>query len=322
MQISKISLPIIKSIRGNTNQQIKTPNFGLTTDTFIRNSQRAINDDKSFDEFVKFSQRNGFVKRKSLKGDLIGRGDEAKVYKIDGTNKWVIKQYNRSELIPARITEPTVSKLHDISPELNIGQAIAEVNTPINSTFAAHHFILKKQEGKPIGIPVELSTNFTAEKTKRYLNSLHTLANAPESTYDKLVKDIKYIDEQGLKIKAGNPSNVLYDEKEKQLNFIDVNDYKRDDKPQQGEVLYTILGGKYGVNYMNNNTEDKDYEKAVSDVTAIATKFFKAMTNNGLKFENGKYFNRLLHSKTLNAVLDADTLEEKKTELRNKGLMN
>ena len=324
MQISKISFPIYTGIKNNFGKKPATVSFGLSEDRFEKILQPLSEDDKSAEEFIRWSQRNGFVSRPSVTGRLLGRGEEANIYTIDGTDNWVIKQYKRSEIVPAGITKPVVEPLPDISPKLNIGQAVAKVEIPLNRQFATNYFVLKKQVGFPVGLPVQMADNDAKDNQLRHARVLKVLAEAPQETYDKLIQDVAYINKQGLKIKAGNPSNILFDAEKQQFNFIDVNDKKQPNESgnQFGEVLYSILGGKYGVNYMDNHYLEPESDKVRNSTSKIVSKYFDAMKYNGEKFTTGKYFNRLIQSKLLEDNVFGMSFRQKTADLRHMRLMD
>ncbi|MBQ9245841.1 hypothetical protein IJ182_06200 [bacterium] len=332
MQISKITLPVLTGITKPSVKQNSIPSFGLKEDTFQRSAEIQRNGEKSFENFSRWQQRNAYASRPQLKGPLLGAGDEAKVYAIDGTDNWVIKQYNRSEMIPLSIERPVLNELTDIAPDINIGQAIAKLDVPLNKHMAAHHFILKKQEGHPIGIPVERANSNSQSDELAHLRTLRELSKAPQASYDRLIDDITYIDEQGLKIKAGNPSNILFDSKHQQFNFIDVNDAKKDESNQYGEVLYALLDGKYAQHFKAVKQQEAvqampifrpyaEYFEADSNSNKIIEKYFASMQTKGKKFTQGKYFNRLLASDSLDKVLGSKTVQGKLESLQKMDLV-
>ena len=111
----------------------------------------------------------------------------------------------------------------------------------------------------------------------------------------------------------------MYDKETQEIHFVDINDIKRNDYTQFGEVLYALLDGEFAINYSNSDCDVSTKNEANKLSNEIIRKFFAAMIQSNSKFSLGTYFNNLLESSLLDETLGCTDKEDKINKLR---LMN
>lgn len=281
-------------------------------------------DNKSFDEFEKWAKDNNFLDAAvdivTSSGKIIGSGFEGTTYGIPGTDNWIIKKYKRCDYLKIPNEKPKIIKVEDIAPSLNIGQEIARIEIPAANNFSHVYHILKKQDGKSIGVPYSESNLFNESQMKTHVNFLTTLANIPQESYNKCVKDIRYITQQGLEIDCGNPDNFLINTKNNTINFVDIIDKIKTNNTQYGEVLYSLLDGPFEMHIINGDFGINQSEDEIKNIDEILKKFFTAMKKENVKFSNGRFFDQLINSNIFNSILKTKTAEERIIKLKEMGL--
>ena len=173
-----------KNTYNNNDCFVRTISFGNSTDA------------KTFSEFKKWATETNFLKKASnimaSSENILGNGHEGTVYEIPNCDDWVIKKFKRSNLIQYHVDKPEIIEIDDISPKLNIGQKIASVRIPISDRYSEHFYILKKQNGHPLGVHQLLMNNVSAGSKKMHLDSLEEIAKLPITSYKKLIDDIDF----------------------------------------------------------------------------------------------------------------------------------
>ena len=246
------------------------------------------NDGKSFEAFENWARKTSFLTNaKNIiqnPANVIGSGFEGKVYSIPNSDNWVIKEYFRSNILPKVNGQSDIEKVIDISPDLNIGQTIARINLPINDRYTETIFIHKKQEGKPLGVNSLLLKSVTDGTTKTHLDSLNTVASLPNESFSQLIDDIETISKLGYKIDGTTPHNLLLDESNKRINFVDISDKDEDKNTQYGEVLYALLGASFAERFLDSDRSTAEKTKAKDLSQIIIKKFITAMNEKNARF--------------------------------------
>lgn len=301
----------------------------LASDVFVRTTSfkgndKQVNDDKSFEAFEAWAEKSGFLSDiddiVEKTGKILGSGFEGEVIEIPNNDNWVIKSFKRSNLSPVSIEHATINKIDDISPELNIGQSIAFIRVPVGKNYSKIYYILKRQTGKSLGVNKIDASRVSEYNNKDHLNTLKTLASAPQSTYNKFIKDVSYITKQGYKLDYVNPNNLMYDKDKQEIHFVDVEDKLNENNNQYAEMLFCLLDSEYADKYMLEAEESKEKEEVKQFTEEIVNKFFEAMFNNGSKFEDSSIFNILIESEILDRNISGKTSEEKIESLKSMGL--
>lgn len=305
---------------------IKTIPAQLCRDSFNRNvSFKSDNIDNTLVDFVKWSNETDFLSKAreivEKTGEILGSGFEGITYSIPDCDKWIIKEFKRSNLIPSDGNPKGIIPLEDICPALNVGQVIAKVEVPNGEKFVSQYFILKRQSGVSHGISYGDSNNLDEFNIKKHLKSLEILSKFPQESFDKCIQDISYITKQGYQIDCCNPYNFMIDNEKKSINFVDINDRISSGHTQYGNVLYSLLDGEFGILFSSSDLSEEIKETSKKYSDDIALKFFRAMKKTGVKLENSDYFNKLLKSNILNNILNADTEDAKIKRLQKSGLM-
>lgn len=323
-KLNALYTPILK-----TNNCNKRFNNTLTNDVFVRTTsfkgnEKQVKDDKSFEAFQEWSEKSGFLNDieeiSERTGKILGSGFEGEVIEIPNNDNWVIKSFKRSNLSPVSIEQPTINKINDISPELNIGQSIAYVRVPVGKNYSKMYYILKRQTGKSLGISKTSNSKVSEYNSKTHINSLRMIANAPQSTYNKFVKDVQYITKQGYMLDYINPNNLMYDESKQEINFVDVEDKLNENKNQYAEMLFCLLDSEYADRYITDAEESDEKEEVRQLTESIVNKYFEAMHNNGFKFDDSNILKLLLKSDVLSRNVSGSTSDEKIEALKSMGL--
>ncbi len=257
--------------------------------------------DYSYEAFKKWADETGFASKAEdvveKSGKLLGRGFEGSVFEIPDCDNWVIKLYNRAKYIRNPIKEPEFIKTDDILPDLNIGQPVGILNIPAGENYSRKCWILKKQKGKQLGVSINIDRHseniLNNSYVARHINSLQKLSDAPQSTFDKFVNDVNYINSNGLFIDCGNENNFLFDDENQSINFVDIIDRYNGEK-QFSEALYAISGGKFGLYYNWFCPECPQKDEACKMSKIIIKKYCNAMKNNNFQFnEHDEIFDLL-----------------------------
>ena len=304
----------------------KVLNKNISNDTFIRTTSfGSKNDDKSFEEFIKWAEETNFTENAmeiiNNTGKILGDGFEGTTYSIPNNEKWVIKQYKRSNLSHQFLKKPEIKKVKDISPDLNIGQIIASVKIPMNNRISHHFFVLKKQTGVSYGVPHSSKDIVCDSTAKKHISSLKKMAQLPISTYDQLIDDITYINKRGYKIDADNPYNFMVDWNNKRINFVDIAD-KLEDKnvKQYGDVLFALLDSDFGFNFSSTNRPKSEKDEAKLYSTQICGKFLSSMIRKHVKFDFSSNLSKVVTMESFERAIGSTRIDNKLEKLQELGL--
>lgn len=302
-------------------------NTPLKSDVFTRSVsfKHSDNDDMSFEEFAKWAEENDFLSKVSdlveVSGKVLGSGFEGTTFEIPNTDKWVIKEYKRGNFLPISLTEPQIIKIKDFAPELNVGQTISKVEIPHGKNYSSIYYILKKQKGEAHGVSFDESDKINEFNIKIHLNSLKALNDLPQDSFDKCIENICRIDTLGYEFDCSNPNNFLIDKENKRINFVDINDLNTKNKNPYGDVLFALLGGYFGINFLSSDTDPELKNTAREYSYDIINKYFNSMAKYGKKFDDNSYFKSLLDSDILNGVLNCESRDSRLNGLRKINLL-
>ena len=311
----KITQNAVNFKAGNVSQPV--------TDTFERKNYKS--DDYSFEAFKNWADKADFYSKAreivEVNGKVLGSGFEGTTYEIPNCENWVIKSYKRSDFIRKSIEHPILSKLDDISPDLNIGQNVGIIEIPAGKSFSYRYYILKRQTGDTYGVKKEVCQNYSQENIDSHLSTLEKVLAMPYSTFEKCLKDTAYITSQGYEIDYENPANLMLDSSKQEIHFVDINDKLSDDSNQYSKVLFSLLDGFFGLNFNNQVENSEEVNKSNELLKEVSKKYFSAMKNANAKFTNDKALQELIHSKSFYIETPDETPEEKLTLLKAKGLL-
>lgn len=324
MRICPISINQINCFKFKTSNSIGLSSCNQT-DVFVKSCSFGVKDDKSFNEFKKWAKETDFTSHVSeiidRTGDILGSGFEGTTYSIPNNDKWVIKQYNRSKVVPEALKKPLISEVKDISPDLNIGQFVASVKIPMNDRLSQHIYILKKQTGRSHGIPHSSNKIVNDATAKQHIDSLKRLAQMPMETYTALVDDITYVTKQGYKFDTDNPYNFMIDFENNRVRFVDIADkLEEKDKTQYGDVLFALLDSDFARTFKDSDRPEKEKASAKMYSYQICSKFVSAMVRKKAKFTSSHNFTKVFVSEPFEFMLGTSRPDKKIAKLKELGL--
>jgi len=282
-----------------TKTPIKTPQFGY--DDAINKLKKVYGTDDvaTIVKAVTANEKN-----------LIGEGCSKKVYKMDGIEDYVlaVKKGENAGPMPEKFAPRKLNL-----PKFNFGEAITEYDN-------ASVCILGKVNGESHSIPdwIEyhsrpdgLTKEITEKEAKTALSKLSEIAKFPQSSFDYLADEFKYLSENKIRMDVINPNNVLCDSKNKRISLIDVLDAPKDFENVQGplngpsDMIAVMLDSLSHVKYLDKlNEQDK---KAFMNSSREIIKKCKIAANN-TGFEGSADFTRNTF-KLVSKWFTFDTLE-------------
>jgi hypothetical protein len=144
--------------------------------------------------------------------NFLGRGSNGAVYKLDFTDKFVVKvaEYGKRHPQPGKLEAEV-----DFLPGHNVGQPIAKMGD---------YQILKKQDGFAAGAPGgRTRREMGAEAAEAiYARSVKTSAELPQQAYDDFARTLVALEKNGLQFDPSKPGNILLDPVGKRFNIVDV----------------------------------------------------------------------------------------------------
>lgn len=301
----------------------------LSSDVFVKTNPSfksgETKKDLSGESFEKWALDSGYLQKvdknpDNAKGKLLGSGFEGTVYEIPETDDWVIKELKRGNFVPKKRNGSGIRILEDIIPDMNVGQTIACLEIPCGPSYCIIFHIRKKQSGTELGIDPQNMEYSDKYSLKQHLNSLRLLAEAPQETFDGVVKNLCAINEAGYDIDCSNPNNFLYDKEKKQINFVDINDRRNSESTQTADVLYALLDTFYYSNLLTNGAKRETVEESKFYSDAILNKFFCSMKKYNQQLNKGNLLDKLLETDLTDSVLNASSKEDKIEKLAQLGL--
>lgn len=175
------------------------------------------NNNQNFDNFKEYylDKGNDSFFKESLASDMkVGEGMSNEVFKIPDNNSFLLRvnKYVKNPLDKILLKEAV-----DDFPHINIGQKIAHLNPNAS--------IVITQKGIPCGIRHFNGAQIVKpikEEVPFFINYLKTVSQFPQEAYDNLAFEIKQIYEKCSQFDFANPENILYDEKTKSFNIVDI----------------------------------------------------------------------------------------------------
>ncbi len=222
------------------------------------------------------------------KQNIIGKGANSTVYKIPDLDDYVLKVLNKNDHNKIDVSE--------FPSDINLGQPVWQ------STKNPGIIILKKINGTEHSIPNWSDViwddnkcrayNVTAEQAKLFNKQIKNLASMPQSSFDSVAKDVKYLDSMDYKIDSINPNNLIVDSDKQEIHIIDYYKIKPWEKHiQQNSYLdlsALMLDFTLFPEYFDKlNTKEK--ESMVESVKLITKKVKIAAINADLSLDDNKF---------------------------------
>lgn len=298
----------------------------LNSDVFIKTKPSFKSniefDDQSYNSFINWANSTDFLNNissdmQNLKGELIGEGAEGYIYEVPGTDNWVLKEAKNTFLLSYTQKKATTEPAKDIIPSMNIGQRIGRIFVPYDENKAQVFDVMKKQTGIPLGIGNDYTGCPTEESIETHLNTLKILSEAPQSTYDKLIRDIKQVHKQGYLFDSYNPNNFLYNQARKSINFVDIGNIFHRNESQFGDILYALLDTTF---YQTLNSNKPDEQSAIETsreyAKNIVNKYIKSMQKEKVEFDYTDLFIKLTKTDLLVRALNCKSNDDISKKLR------
>lgn len=287
MIISNINLISYTGFKTNNYKK----NNNISADTFVRTTSFGnTSKNQSFEEFKKWAEETNFIDNVEeivdSTGEYLGSGFEGTTYGIPGTDKWVVKEDKRSAISFYKTEKPQIVEIKDKAPSLNIGQMIAYIKKPISKNATRTLYILKRQKGHSFGVPYDISTTVSKENIDMHISSLKKMSSLPLEAYSDMIDDVITANNAGFKFDYYNPNNILIDEDNKKIGFVDVTEediYPL--KNQLPDILYCMLDGEFAINFNRSaNSIGRKFE-AQRYSNEIFSKFIMALEKKGIKLD-------------------------------------
>lgn len=169
---------------------------------------------ENFREF--FDKKNSItILKEALSPELkVGEGFSHVVYSIPENDTFMLR-VNKFQDAPLKTI--SLKKEKDYFPEFNLGQKVASLNE-----FAS---VIVRQKGVPCGIKnFENKQYQQVKKTDlpNFIDYLRKVSQFPQESFDNFEKEIKTIHKRFHMFDFVNSQNVLFEEKTKSFNIVDI----------------------------------------------------------------------------------------------------
>ena len=289
---------------GNLKKEPKIPNTGLTSDVFIRTSK---SEENSTNSFINWAKETDFVQSTLPQilqnpDNILGKGFSHTTYIIPENNDYILRSSNNENFEKIDYSKTKIIDKEDKNLKINIGQKVAdiELSTDDNNEIPRRIEVLKKQNGKSVGVPPsqvlydentgklrdgEIEYENYSRKEK-YAQSLNSLAKLPVEAFEKLISDVTEASEAGYSFDYLNSNNLLVDEENQAINLIDMDKSKMG--VSYGNVLYALTNIDYFDTYTSrylNPVSNEEIQNAIMNTMNITQKYIQAMKNQNVKFD-------------------------------------
>ena len=172
---------------------------------------------QTYDNSRNFFDKNDTIKilRESIAPEYKhGEGFLSKVYSIQGNDDFMLR-VDKFQKEPLK--NITLKPEKDYFPEFNLGQKIATLNN-----FAS---IIIKQSGEPCGIKHFINNHYqpvNETDVPTFIKYLEKVSLFPQESYNDFASEIKTIHKRQHMFDFVNSQNVLFDEKSKSFNIVDI----------------------------------------------------------------------------------------------------
>ena len=302
LTITPISFSGIRTLP-NT-KHVTTPK--LKQDTFVKSNNVSFKGNNE-NAFITWANETSFGE--SIKDILtnpqclIGKGFTHSAYRIPNNDNYVLRVGRSSDgfIENADWENIKITDIEDKNLTINIGQPVAYIEAQADKIYPVYIEVLKKQEGKPLGIKPsetlladEYGTLREGEvpyehisRKEYYANSIHEVAQLPVSAFEQLIDELKTAGEEGYAFDYLNSNNFLVDTENQKINLIDMDKGSR--KPKWDNILYALTNiyyyGTYTSYYAEPAMSEEQKQQVTNDTMTIIKKFIAAMKTKGEKFD-------------------------------------
>lgn len=284
MNISKFSQNIISSkiseISAKTNKILKFKGSIKDMTTFSKETLTSFAAGK---QFLSWAKKNNFTDNLiniiQDEKNFLGKGGNGTVFKIPHNDDFVIKVPNGilnkiSTGQDSTLEVPkSINLIKDNFANYNVGQPVAEIGKLQ---------ILKKQEGIAHSVPHGIMRRGGIEADKNYINSLKTLAEFPQSSFDEVAETFAMLNKQGYAFDPSKPGNFLIDAKNKKINLVDLNPTKTPHNALS-YMLIPMIDTSYFNSFKKNKVgTEPEFQEINKYASAIVSKCIEAAKKNKL----------------------------------------
>lgn len=304
LNINPIKFVNINNIQNRNPQK----QVGLKSDTFVRSSNNVSfkgSETTNNKSFIKWAQETDFIKTQlpeilTNPDCKLGSGFSHSAYIIPGNEDYILRTSNMNVQKNYNFENAKLEDTEDKNLNVNIGQEVANIELQTDNGFPFRIEVLKKQTGKPIGVPPSQAIYIedtgklregekpyeARERKEQYASTIHTVAKLPVSAYEKLIDDIRAAEKAGYHFDHLNSNNLLLDEEKGSINLIDMD--KNKVPANLGNVLYALTNINYFSTFASQYDPcpmgNEEIGTAIKDTMEITDKFISAMKNKGEKF--------------------------------------
>ncbi len=304
LNINPIKFASINNIQNKYPQK----QIGLKSDTFVRSSNNVSfkgNESENNNSFIKWAQETEFIKTQlpeilTNPDYKLGSGFSHSAYIIPGNEDYILRTSNMKAQRSYDFENAKIKDTEDKNLNINIGQEVANIEFQTNNGIPFRIEVLKKQTGKPIGVPPSQAIYIedtgklregekpyeARERKEQYATTIHTVAQLPVSAYEKLIDNIRAAEQAGYHFDHLNSNNLLLDKEKGSINLIDME--KNKVPANLGNVLYALTNINYFSTFASQYDPypmgNEEIGTAIKDTMEITDKFISAMKNKGEKF--------------------------------------
>lgn len=298
----------IKNIKNKYPQK----QIGLKSDTFVRSSNNVSfkgSEPQNNNSFIKWAKETDFIKTQLPEilvnpNCKLGSGFSHSAYIIPGNEDYILRTSNMKVQRIYDFENAQIKDTEDKNLNVNIGQEVANIELKANDGFTIQIEVLKRQPGKPIGVPPSQAVYIedtdklrdgeipyeAYERKKQYAETIHEVSNLPIKAYEKLIDEIRLAEKAGYHFDHLNSNNLLIAGEKGRINIIDMD---RNQLPTNlGDVLYALSDINYFSTYSSQYDSCPMSKEAIGiaikDTMEITDKFIQAMRNKGEKFNRNE----------------------------------
>lgn len=194
--------------------------------------------------------------RRLMKGEPMGRGGNADVWSVPGTQFVVRVLRGKPEELEDSMRLASLQRVDDDHGGMNIGQAVASMGPKVS--------FLRLQSGNPAGFKPRGDREgdaALAANIKSFKDRLREAASMPQSAYDTLMEEIRSLHERGYKVDPSKSNNLLIDPAAGRFNLVDV--AKGDYLATPGAVLSMLMHNFQFNKQLKGDEEAKAYARSI-----------------------------------------------------------
>lgn len=207
---------------------------------------------------------------KTLKSNPVGRGGNAVVFDIPGTNYVLRKPHKVQDVLQ------DFNQVEDALPGMNVGQAVATNSQGVS--------VLRKQPGFPAGITTRTES---PDDLLQYANAVRSAAMMPQSAYDGFAKDLSELTPRGFQFDPSKSNNVLIDPGSGRFNLVDINPNPTGYQSGLTDMLVPLMGNTFHWKYQKLKDSGAFDQELTQSFRDIFSKAKQAAESRGLPTKLG-----------------------------------